>query len=78
MVGFQPLGRLGYLLDWIDGGLKTASFAASNINSPALLGSVVEVESVLSLILVSVLVMVGFQPLGRLGYLPDWIDGGLE
>ena len=22
--------------------------------------------------------MVGFQPLGRLGYLPDWIDGGLE
>ena len=53
MVGFQPLGRLGYLLDWIDGGLKTASFAASNINSPALLGSVVEVESVLSLILVS-------------------------
>ena len=24
------------------------------------------------------LVMVGFQPLGRLGYLLDWIDGGLE
>ena len=37
-----------------------------------------KVESVLSLILVSVLVMVGFQPLGRLGYQLDWIDGGLE
>ena len=37
-----------------------------------------EVESVLSLILVSVLVMVGFQPLGRLEYQLDWIDGGLE
>ena len=35
--------------------ILTASFAASNMNSPALLGSVVEVESVLSLILVSVL-----------------------
>ena len=22
MVGFQPLGRLGYQLDWIDGGLE--------------------------------------------------------
>ena len=22
MVGFQPLGRLGYILDWIDGGLE--------------------------------------------------------
>ena len=32
MVGFQPLGRLGYQLDWIDGGLKVIKVHSGTAN----------------------------------------------